>query len=177
MYKVYKHNSPHLFHPDTIYMVTGATKYKEPLFNSNEKKGKFCEFLFERSSVFGWELEAWAVLPNHYHFIARAPKNASTLSKLIRSLHSLSARYINFIDNRPGRRVWWNYWDRCIRDEASYLGMLHYVHINPVKHGFANIAEDYPFCSYRWFLDHAELEFRNRVFEQPIDKLLDYDHT
>jgi len=175
MYKSYKHNPPHLFQPSVSYMVTGAMKHKEPLLNTDDKKGKLCELLFERASILEWQLEAWSVLPNHYHFIARAPKNANTLSMLIRSLHSLSARYINSIDHRPGRQVWWNYWDRCIRDEASYLSMLHYVHMNPVKHGITHIAEDYPFCSYRWFMDHAESEFRKRVQDQPVDRLLDYD--
>ena len=54
-----------------------------------------CDILFERTKHWGWRLGAWAVLENHYHFIARAPENALTLEKLIRQLHSKTAVALN----------------------------------------------------------------------------------
>jgi hypothetical protein len=64
-----------------------------------------------------------------------------------------------------------NYWDTCITHESSYLARLHYVHTNAVRHGLAMNPEDYPFCSYRWFLAKAEPQFRERVLASPLDKL------
>jgi putative transposase len=175
IFKEYRHYPPHLFCPNAIYVITGSIMKKRHLMDSNEKKRFFCETLFKRVLQHNWQLEAWACLSNHYHFVARAPENASTMTTLIREVHSLSARYINAIDNETGRRIWWNYWDTCIRDERSYLSILRYVHENPVKHCVVEKAEDYPFCSYRWFIDVTNHEIQRKVLAQPIAYVQIYD--
>jgi putative transposase len=171
IYKTYLHRPPHLFMPDTVYIVTGGVLGRRPVLKGDRHKAIFCEALFGRSEELGWLLEAWAVLGNHYHFIARSPGDALSLVTLIRKLHSITAILFNRLDGTPGRRVWQNYWDSCVTNETSYLARLHYVHLNPVKHGVVERAEDYPFCSYRWFLDRAETEWQVRVMSQPIDRI------
>jgi len=121
LYKTYPHNPPHLFSPNAIYMVTGAILHKQPLINTPEKKLFICKTLFERTKIQGWELQAWAILNNHYHFIADAPENSLSLERLIRELHSITAIQLNKLDQTPGRQVWQNYWDTCITYEKSYL--------------------------------------------------------
>ena len=43
--------------------------------------------------------------------------------------------------------------------------------MNPVKHGLVQNAEDYPFCSYKWFLEKADDEFRDSVINQPMNRI------
>ena len=171
LYKSYPHNPPHLFRPNAVYMVTGGILNRLHLLISDEAKGHFCQTLFERALRAGWGLEAWAVMSNHYHFVARAQEDAVSLSSLVRGVHSISAKFVNALDRTPGRKVWYNYWDTCITQERSYLARLQYVHLNPVKHGIVRGAEDYPFCSFRWFIESAEPGFRTRVLDLPIDHL------
>ena len=168
-YRTHRHTPPHLFRPNAVYMVTAGIFGKRRLLDTNDKKGKFLEVLFERAEILNWNLEAWAVLDNHYHFVARAPSEATKLASLIRGLHSISAKHLNQIDGIRGRKIWRNYWDTCITNERSYLARLHYVHVNPVKHGIVDQPEMYPFCSYRWFMDHTDISCRHRVFSQPIN--------
>ena len=170
-YKSYAHNPPHLFVPDAIYIVTGSTIGKVKYFDNETKRAFLQETLLERASQLNWKLEAWAILPNHYHFVARAPEEASTLPTLIRSIHSLSARYVNKLDNQPGRRIWHNYWDKCINSDKDYLARLHYVMLNPVKYGYVEIPEEYKFSSYVWFQEKSEIEFKREVFSSSIDCL------
>lgn len=175
LFKEYRHYPPHLFRPNAIYVITGSIKNKRHLLDSNKKKEFFCETLFKSSSQHNWQIGAWACLSNHYHFVARAPENAANMTMLIREVHSLSARYINSVDNETGRRVWWNYWDTCIRNEYSYLAMLRYVHENPVKHNLVEKAEEYPFCSYQWFLDVTNSHFKQKVLAQSLENIRIYD--
>ena len=158
-----------------MYIVTGSLLYNKQLLTDNKRKTLICEILFERASHWKWELEAWAILDNHYHFIARAPENVHTLENLIRQFHSKSAVELNRLDKTLGRKVWYNYWDTCITLETSYHARLHYVHLNPVKHGLIENAEDYSFCSYRWFLEKADKSFQNTVMSQPIDRVDVFD--
>ena len=175
IYKTYPHNPPHYFVPNAMYIVTGATLYNKRLLSDDKRKSLVCEILLERASYWGWNLEAWAVLENHYHFVGQAPENALTLGKFIKQLHSKSAVELNKLDKALGRKVWHNYWDTCITHETSYYARLHYVHLNPVKHGLIDRAEDYPFCSYRWFLEKADEDFQDTVMNQPIDRMDMFD--
>jgi putative transposase len=171
IYKSYPHNPPHYFVPNAMYIVTGSMLYKKHVLMDDKRKALVLQILLERAAYWRWELEAWAILENHYHFISRAPENPLTLEKLIRQIHSKTAVELNKQDGTPGRKVWYNYWDTCITHETSYFARMHYVHLNPVKHGLVENAEDYPFCSYRWFLEKADDEFRESVMNQPIDRV------
>ncbi len=171
IYTTPRHTPPHWFVPNAIYMVTGATLYQKPWLDSAEKKRHFCETLMERSSLLSWAIEAWAVMSNHYHFVARAPEDATTLKALVQGIHSISAKFVNKLDRASGRRIWYNYWDSCITHDTSYFARLNYVHQNPVKHGLVEEAVEYPFCSYKWFLDTESVEFRSLVLSQPIDQV------
>lgn len=163
IYKPHKNTPPHWFVSNTIYMVTGSVVYGKPLLDSDEKLANFCETLFERAKLLNWSIDAWFVMPTHYHFIARSPEDALSLKALIQGVHSINAKFVNRADGTPGRKVWYNYWDSCIQNEASYLARMRYVMINPVKHGLVQNPEDYLFSSYKYFLEDSEPEFRQRV--------------
>ena len=140
-------NWPHapthwLFEPG-LYMVTGGTHEKLPHLNAPERLDFFLESLFARAAEFGWELRAWAVLANHYHFVAVSPPEPASLRKFIGKLHMQTAKQINLWDNTPGRKVWFQFWDSRITFEKSYLARLHYVHCNPALHGVVPLAENY----------------------------------
>jgi putative transposase len=134
-----------------VFMVTAATLHKEHLFASNEKLSLLEMDLLALAKQYGWQLEAWAVFPNHYHFIARSRSDSKDLKRMIRHLHASTARKINQMDNTDGRKVWFNFWDSQLTFEKSYLARLNYVHQNPVKHGLAQVANQYQWCSATWF--------------------------
>ncbi|MEJ5251042.1 MAG: transposase [Chthonomonadetes bacterium] len=164
------HHSPlHLFVPNTFYMVTASTLHKQRLFNTPEKLGILQDTLFEVMQACGWRLQAWALFSNHYHFIAQSPQDGVSLDRLIQHLHSQTARAINALDGTPGRKVWFQYWDTCLTYEKSYLARLNYVHYNPVKHGLVACAEQYPFCSAKWFKEHAPAELQKILADIPYD--------
>lgn len=170
-FKSYPHNPAHLFIPNAIYMITGSTLGKMKFFDTDNRKLHLKATLFERAYRLNWQVEAWAILHNHYHFIAKAPEDASTLPALIRSIHSFSARNVSNLDKVPGRRIWHNYWDKCISSDKAYLARLHYVILNPVKHGLVEKPEDYEFSSYVWFRERADIEFQREVFSQSLENL------
>jgi putative transposase len=143
-----------LFEPG-IYLVTAGTHQKLPHLNSPARLDFFLESLFQYAEEFQWSLWAWAVLANHYHFLAASSADPKTLRKFIGKLHMKTAQELNRLDATPGRRVWFQYWDSHITFEKSYLARLHYVHTNPAKHRIADLAENYKWCSAAWFARSA----------------------
>lgn len=153
-------------------MVTAGTLQKKMLFAGEERLGALCGGLLKYADQHGWVLQAWAVFPNHYHFIAISPENGGTgLTAFLREFHSRSARWLNKVDNTLGRTVWHNYWDTHLSFETSYYARLNYVHQNAVKHGLVLSANQYPWCSAGWFAKHATPAFRKTVENFKTDAL------
>jgi len=168
-------NWPHapehwLFEPG-VYIVTAGTYHKLPYLSSPSRLDFFLESLFDRASEFGWKLHAWAVLANHYHFVAASPSDPGTLPKLLGKLHMQTAKQLNLWDNTPGRKVWFQFWDSHITFERSYLARLNYVHQNPVRHGLIPLAENYRWCSAAWFAGNASPVFVKTVKSFKTERL------
>lgn len=145
------HAPTHRLTETGTYMVTAGTYRKQRLFRDGPPLQMLHDALLTVADKYSWRLEAWAIFPNHYHFIAAAPADADTLTTFIRELHSRTAIALNHHDAMPKRKVWHNYWDTQLTHEASYLARLNYVHQNPVKHGVVPVAAHYPWCSAAWF--------------------------
>jgi putative transposase len=149
------HAPHHAFNQKGTYMVTGSTLDKKLLFKTQEELDLLQAIFLNLASHYQWHLEAWALFPNHYHFIAQSPNDPKTLKKLISHLHATTARELNRLHQTPGRKVWYQYWDSLITFQISYLARLNYVMQNPVKHGMVAYAKDYKWCSAAWFEANA----------------------
>ena len=95
-----------------------------------------------------YHLQAWCVMPNHVHVLA-TPLGCSTLSSIIHSWKSYTAKRAN---KRLGRRgaLWMQeYFDRAIRDERHFITAVEYIENNPVKAGLCEQATDWEWSSAR----------------------------
>jgi putative transposase len=136
------------------FFVTAATYRKVHHFAGAARLEVLHRGLLTVARDFGWQLEAWAVFANHYHFVAHSPPDstdASSLRTMLGLLHEKTAKWLNRLDGAPGRKVWHNYRETRLTFEKSYRARLNYVHQNPVKHGLVPVANLYPWCSARWF--------------------------
>jgi len=153
-------------------MITASTHQKRPFFNSPEKKDRLQEILFQVAEEFGWNMEAWAILSNHYHLVLKSPEDSGNFPHFINKFHAVTARNLNVTDRTPGRKVWFQYWDTRITHRDSYLARLAYVHLNPVHHGLVERAESYPWCSAAWFCQHASGSLQEEVLRFRTDRLM-----
>ncbi len=152
-------------------MVTCGTLEKAHFFRATERLDRLQELLCELAAQYEWELQAWALLSNHYHFIALAPSDATTLRRFIQHFHSVTAREVNALDSTPGRKIWFQYWDSQITFERSYYARLAYVHKNAVHHGLVQEATAYPWCSAAWFERTAERAFYKQIMRYGTERL------
>lgn len=156
------------------YMVTCGTLHKSPILTTPSRLSDFQNLLFERAMAFGWRLQAWAILSNHYHWMGLSPEGAGdacSLKKLVGQLHEISAKRLNREDGVTGRQVWYNYWDSHITYEASYLARLKYVHDNPAHHGIVPNAANYAWCSRSWLERTANSAFVRQLDSFKTDTL------
>lgn len=172
-------------------MLTAGTYLKRPYFQGAERLRYLCETLLGVAKEHQWELQAWAVFPNHYHFVGVSPAPASMVKdsgdtgqrqkyptdrdkgivKFIKHLHSVTAIQANRWDQTPGRKTWFQYWDTELTFQNAYLARLGYVHKNAVHHGLAMEPSLYPWCSAGWFQLKSDAAFFKTVMGMKVDRV------
>ena len=165
------HAPLHKFTEAGVYMVTAGTMYKRHYLKSPDRLTIVHDMLLDLAQEFGWQLEAWSVHSNHYHFVSQSPEDPSNLPTFISKLHTRSSTILNEMDRTPGRRVWFQYWESHITFEPSYLARLQYVHHNAEHHRLVEDARTYRWCSAAWFESIATPSFQKVLASFKIDRL------
>jgi REP element-mobilizing transposase RayT len=120
----------------------GACHLREPLVASLVERSLLC---FEGVR---YGLRAWVVMPNHVHALL-TPKADESLSRILWSWKSFTAKEANKLLGRAGQFWQEDYFDRYIRDEGHFNGVVRYIEANPVKAGLCGAPEEWPFGSAR----------------------------
>ncbi|MEK7995003.1 MAG: transposase [Planctomycetota bacterium] len=103
--------------------------------------------LFHFDSERYW-LIAWCIMPNHVHAVIDVSGDHS-LSDIVRSWKSFTARRANTQLRRLGTFWHADYFDRYMRDEDHLARTVEYVEENPVKAGLVGAAIDWLWSSAR----------------------------
>lgn len=106
---------------------------------------------------------AWVVLPDHMHWLWRLPSgdtDFATRWRRIRTDFSLAIERHELRSPtrvRRGERGIWQrrYWEHLVRDEEDLRRHVDYIHFNPLKHGHAGRAADWPHSSFHAWVERG----------------------
>jgi putative transposase len=161
------HAPPHPVRDELFYLLTATCYEHKCRMDSQSRRQQILDLLFDKFVTLGMEIQAWVVLPNHYHLLVQVT-DFSLLKNLFRSIHGSIARQWNFEENKTGK-VWCSYTDRAIRSERHYYTTLNYIHYNPVKHSWVKSPYDWSESSVHWYLQYYGREWlRNSWTEYPV---------
>ena len=90
------------------------------------------------------------------HCVWTLPENDVNFSLRWRLIKSGFARqipsneYRSKVRQQRGERGIWQrkFWEHTIREDKDYEAHVNYVHLNPVKHGYADDPSKWPYSSY-----------------------------
>ena len=169
------HAPVHRLEEKGSFIVTAGTYLKRPFFPDGERLRGLHRGLLKYAAKHAWRLDAWAVFPNHYHFVGHSPSEATdgaeSLRTFLADFHQHSAAWINGLDETPGRQVWHNFWETRLTFEKSLWARLAYVHQNAVHHGVAKVASAYPWCSASWFERHSPASRVKTIYGFKTDRI------
>jgi len=102
-----------------------------------------------------FEIDAIVILPDHLHTIWTMPRDDGDFPMRWRLIKSQFSRQlpvafeVNKSHTKKSERGIWQrrYWEHTLRDETDFNNHVNYIHINPVKHGLAARAIDWPYSS------------------------------
>ena len=159
------HHPPHLtIDGSASYLFTGACYEHRPHVGySLERLDEFTGNLVGLFDILGLKVQAWVVLPNHYHLLAATADLRNILRQLGR-LHGRTSYIWNGEENTRGRQVWHGVVETVMKSDAHLWATLNYVHHNPVKHGVVEYWQDWPFGSANVYLDTVGRDEAKRIW-------------
>ena len=145
--------------PGATYFFTLVTFGRRPILASPLARAYLRNALRETRAKQPFQLDAICLLPDHLHCLWTLPDGDADFSgrwNRIKGLFSKCYRAANesHADDdlsrvRKGETTIWQrrFWEHCIRDADDFRRHLDYLHFNPVKHGHASNALDWPWSS------------------------------
>lgn len=97
---------------------------------------------------------------NHYHLLVETPK--ANLSAFMHALQSGYTTYFNKKRNRSGHLFQGRFKSILVEKDSYLLELSRYIHLNPIRARLAERPRDYPFSSYRAYVDPGEEMFVSR---------------
>ncbi len=172
----FKNRPPHLFADHGCYFITTKTLKGRKFLNTDLKKRIWMRVFNDMLREFDYKCYAWVLLDNHSHFLLGID-DADRVSRFFVRLHAISSKKINDMDDTRGRKTWFNYWDKYVRDEENFWKFLNYIHVNPLKHGYVpGISElsAYKYSSSQNYIGRFGWNwFMELFYEYPIETVID----
>ena len=139
------------------YFFTVVTYGRQPLFSIQDNIGRLRIAFKREMGKYPFCIDAVVVLPDHLHAIWRLPENDNDYS----SRWSRIKRYVSVgcvgaqegqAPSRQKKReksVWQRrFWEHAICDEDDWQHHMDYIHYNPVKHGYVQTPQEWPYSSF-----------------------------
>lgn len=142
-------------------MVRGINR--DFFFKGDSEKQLFLDLVREQQEDKLLELVAWCIMDNHVHMIVKAA--IASMSKAIKVISLKFAARYNKAHERTGPVFGDRYRSESIEDDTYLLGVLRYIHLNPVKAGMTVSPSHYQWSSYGEYVSRAKhISQEQRVF-------------
>jgi putative transposase len=141
------------------YFFTVVTHERRPIFSNAEAVVLFQTGLNRIRNRHSFEVDAFVILPDHIHTVWTLPESDADFSMRWRLIKEAFTKPFvrQHLASEPstsrrakGEQAVWQrrFWEHVIRDEADYAAHVDYIHYNPVRHGLASAAGDWPHSSF-----------------------------
>ena len=121
-----------------VIHVFSRGNYKAPIFATEGAKAAFLATLKQAISRCGWEVYAYAIMPNHFHLLLSTPRG--NLSIGMQWLLSTFATRFNRFRKESGHVFQGRYRYVVAPTRASAGRMFDYVHLNHIRKGLCELT-------------------------------------
>ena len=143
-----------------IYFITTCTFERRAILSSSDIAAILVQEWRTAHQRHGWAIGRYVIMPDHVHFFCRADLSPSPLQTFMQKWKQWTSKRIGREIavagiGDPGlkeRSTLWQeeFFDHVLRSSESYSQKWEYVKENPVRAGFVNKSDDWPF--------HGEIE-------------------
>lgn len=135
-----------------LYHVINRGNYRADIFATAGAKDAFVKCLADACEKCGWVVHAYVLMRNHYHIALETPR-----ANLVDGMKWLQATFANRFNRFRSERghVFQGRYQAILLEGNDALGSVcHYINLNPVRAGVAEIAQlsDFRYGSYHWLI-------------------------
>ncbi|EDZ94197.1 MAG: transposase [Limnospira sp. PMC 1291.21] len=149
------------------YFITQVTYQRIPWLCTPAGRKALREAILHVSIKHPFFIDAFVLLPEHFHCILTLPDNEDDFSMRLRLIKTyVTKHYKQEISVEQGvsisrqkrleSNLWQRrFWEHLIRDEQDFASHCDYIHYNPVKHGLSKSPRDWQFSTIHRFIHHG----------------------
>ena len=138
------------WYPGAIYHLMERGIRRMEIFQDDLDYETFLVILKRLAEKHAITVHAYCLMTNHVHLLLETSDQ-----EIGGFMQRLAGDYARTYNRRYGYRghLFENRYKGClVRDDSYFLQTSRYIHLNPVKAGMVQNAEDYPWSSYRCIL-------------------------
>jgi putative transposase len=137
--------------PASAVFITQVVQDREPIFRDVKNINLLLKILNNVKELHPFVLLGYVFLADHFHLIVQ-PSGQSNFSDIMHSLKPNFTREYKRqlgLNSTQSMNFWQKrFWDHVIRDDRDLENHLHYIHFNPVKHGYTDDPKVWEHSSY-----------------------------
>lgn len=133
--------------PGALYHLCSRGNARQAIYLDEDDRQKWLLLLGEVCRRFNWVCYSYCQMTNHYHLMMETPDG--NLSIGMRHLNGVYTQYFNKRHRRVGHLFQGRYASPLVQKETYLLELCRYIVLNPVRARMVNVAQDWPWSSYR----------------------------
>ena len=155
------------YFPEQIVFITQIIENRRKLFANPEMINLLRQIMHYVNEYHPFSMLGYAFLPDHFHILIR-PTGQSNFSQIMHSIKRNFTKSYKEKNNISTRVNLWQkrFWDHVIRDEDDLENHLHYMHFNPVKHGYVKDPAEWNDSSFTAWQNRG-LYSKNIIWIEP----------
>lgn len=142
---------PRVYSNTGIYHIMIRGINGEEIFNKVYYKSKVLNIIREISEELVFYIIAYCIMDNHMHLLLKIGEEE--LAIFMKRINIKFAMYYNKLENRYGHVFQDRFKSEAVEDERYYLGVLRYIHNNPVKARISNNIINYKWSSINDYIN------------------------
>jgi putative transposase len=145
--------------------ATSVANRRLPVFQTDTMKSLMCAAMNEARQSGNFLIFAYCIMPDHVHIVADSSRKPSDIVRFINGISS--RRILDYLKSNgfkssleklrheKGKRQYqYSLWEHhpdtfLLTTEAAFMEKVNYIHMNPVRAGLAERAEEYRWSSAR----------------------------
>jgi putative transposase len=117
------------------------------LYTDRHENAHFLALLSEACVRYEWLVRTYCLMGNHYHLLVTTQE--PTVSRGMQWLNGCYAQWFNWRHGHKGHAFFRRFHSVSIKSDSQLAEAARYILLNPVRAGFCDRAEDWPWSSCR----------------------------
>jgi putative transposase len=162
---------PRIHVPEAFYHVTLRGNHQQPIFSTNADRALLSEIVVRHITTYAARVHAYCWMGNHIHLLLQAGPEP-----IAHPMRNIAAEYARKLQKRvatTGHFFERRYHATLVDTDAYLLGVLRYIHRNPVEAGLAADIARYPWSSHHAYANGSgawvTTDFLLSMFARDVD--------